>query len=82
MEELIAMILDWVGLDLKSMSWPKRILVVALHTAVGLTLTLSGLYFLITNFDTAAIMIGGLCAVFGTLYLARVAINLLAVLRE
>jgi hypothetical protein len=82
-EEILGLIADWLGLDLRVMSPAKMILVVVVYSGLGLLFLLGGTYVIVTHRDDGvAILAGAAVAILGAAYLARITVNLADVIRQ
>ncbi len=82
-EEILGLIADWIGLDLRVMSPAKMILVVMVYSGLGLLFLLGGTFVIVTHRDDGVAMLAGAAvAILGAAYLARISINLVAVIKR
>ena len=83
LEELLGSITGWIGFDLRNKSLAGIIFVVAFWTLLGLALLIGGIRYLLGHLDDGAgIISGAFLAVLGAAFLARIAVNLSALLRQ
>ena len=81
LEELLGAIAGWIGFDLRKMSVTRIIFVVAFWSLLGLVLVFGGIYSLLEHSDDSIGVIGGvLCMMLGLSFLAKIIVNLRAVL--
>lgn len=76
LEGILGAVLDWLGLDLRTISWPRRM------SLIGAVLLIGGIYLIWAQHDDSVAILGGvLCAMVGAAGLGRIIVNFIAFVR-
>lgn len=76
-DELLGALVNRLGLDLRSRSLVRKLVIVGFWLALGALLLVGGVGFVANHLDNAVAIVGGaLCALLGAAYLARITFNI------
>ena len=82
MFELLYLIGDWLGFDLRGPSRPRIIAAALYDSILGLVALIAGVYLMTHHDDDVAVLTGIVCVVLGFALLGRVGVNVAAILRR